>query len=59
VSFAELPGGGENSLPRFAEIDDGDGRVSWDSTHENGPDGKPINAVYLAESVPSPERVGL
>jgi hypothetical protein len=49
IPFAELPSGGDNSYPGFVELDDGRGLVSWYSTHEKGPDGKPFTAVYLAE----------
>lgn len=49
TTFAELPSGGDNSYPGFVELDDGRGLISWYSTHEKGPDGKPFTAVYLAE----------
>lgn len=47
--FAELPSAGDNSYPGFVALDDGRGLVSWYSSHEQGPDGKPITAIYLAE----------
>ena len=51
IPFAELPSGGDNSYPGFAQYDDGRGLVSWYSTHEKGPEGKPITAIYLADLV--------
>jgi len=47
--FAELPSGGDNSYPGFIEFDNGDGLVSWYSTHEKDEDGNSITAIYLAD----------
>jgi len=49
IPFAELPSGGDNSYPGFVQYDDGRGLISWYSTHENGLNGKPITAIYLAD----------
>jgi len=46
--FAELPSGGDNSYPGFVEFDNGDGLISWYSSHEKDEDGNPITAIYLA-----------
>lgn len=46
--FAELPSGGDNSYPGFVEFDNGDGLISWYSSHEKDKDGNPITAIYLA-----------
>jgi len=47
--FAELPSGGDNSYPGFVEFDNGDGLISWYSSHEKDEDGNPITAIYLAK----------
>ena len=46
--FAELPSGGDNSYPGFVELDNGDGLISWYSSHEKDEDGNPLTAIYLA-----------
>lgn len=51
VPFAELPSGGDNSYPGLAAIDEGRALVSWYSTHERGPDGRPFTAIYVADLV--------
>ena len=51
IPFAELPSDGDNSYPGLADYDDGRKLVSWYSTHEKGPDGQPITAIYLADLV--------
>jgi hypothetical protein len=48
---AELPSGGDTSYPGFVEFSPVHGLVSWYSSHETGPDGKPITAIYLADLV--------
>tara|TARA_B110000305_G_scaffold208180_1_gene240229 strand:- start:1967 stop:3016 length:1050 start_codon:yes stop_codon:yes gene_type:complete len=45
---AELPSGGDNSYPGFIEFDNGDGLLSWYSSHEKDEEGNPITAIYLA-----------
>ncbi|MFV0446107.1 MAG: hypothetical protein ACK5Q5_21225 [Planctomycetaceae bacterium] len=47
--FAELPSGGDNSYPGFLELSPTSAVVSWYSSHENGADGKPITAIYMAD----------
>lgn len=47
--FAELPSGGDCSYPGFVELGQGRALVSYYSSHEQGPDGKPITAIYLAD----------
>jgi hypothetical protein len=49
--FAELPSGGDNSYPGFLELAPNRALVSYYSSHERDPDGKPITAIYLAELV--------
>ncbi|NNE93699.1 MAG: hypothetical protein HKN23_18775 [Verrucomicrobiales bacterium] len=49
--FAELPSGGDNSYPGFVVLKNGNGLVSWYSSHEKGEDGKPITAIYLADLI--------
>lgn len=51
VPCAELPSGGDNSYPGFVEYSPTHGLVSWYSSHDTGPDGKPITAIYLADLV--------
>ncbi|MDF1656999.1 MAG: hypothetical protein P1U58_05265 [Verrucomicrobiales bacterium] len=51
IQFATLPSGGDNSYPGFVELDNGNGLVSWYSSHEKDEDGNPITAIYLAELV--------
>ncbi len=50
-TFAELPSGGDNSYPGFVELDNGNGLVSWYSSHETDEDGEPITAIYLANLI--------
>ena len=52
--FAELPSGGDNSYPGFVQLKNGNGLVSWYSSHEKGEGGRPITAIYLAELVMQP-----
>lgn len=47
--FAELPSGGDNSYPGFVELAPDRALVSYYSSHETDPSGKPITAIYLAE----------
>ncbi len=49
--FAELPSGGDNSYPGFVELAPNRALVSYYSSHERDPAGKPITAVYLAELI--------
>ena len=49
--FLTLPSGGDNSYPGFVELDNGNGLVSWYSSHEKNDEGNPITAIYLAELV--------
>ena len=49
LQFAELPSGGDNSYPGFIERDNGDGLISWYSSHEKDDKGEPITAIYLAD----------
>lgn len=49
VEFAELPSAGDNSYPGFVTIAPDKAWVSYYSSHEKGPDGKAITAIYLAE----------
>lgn len=47
--FAELPSGGDNSYPGFVAIDPRHALVSYYSSHERDPAGKPITAIYQAD----------
>jgi hypothetical protein len=47
--FAELPSEGDNSYPGFVELGPDRALVSYYSSHERDPSGKPITAIYLAE----------
>jgi hypothetical protein len=49
VEFAELPSGGDNSYPGFAQVSDNQAIVSYYSSHELDRSGKPITAIYLAD----------
>ena len=49
VEFAELPSAGDNSYPGFLETGPATAWISYYSSHEKGPDGKSITAIYLAE----------
>ena len=49
--FAELPSDGDNSYPGFVELDNGNGLVSWYSSHEKDENGRTMTAIYLAELV--------
>lgn len=51
VPFLELPSGGDNSYPGFVELDNGNGLVSWYSSHERDADGNEITAIYLADLI--------
>ena len=47
---AELPSGGDCSYPGFVELSaPHHALLSWYSSHETTPEGKPLTAVYLAE----------
>lgn len=48
-AFAHLPSGGDNSYPGFIDLGDGRAVVSWYSTHEKDPSGRPRTAIYLAD----------
>lgn len=54
VPFLELPSDGDNSYPGFVELDDGNGLVSWYSSHEKDAEGNPITAIYLADLILTP-----
>lgn len=47
--FAELPSGGDNSYPGFVTLSPDRALVSYYSSHEQDPAGKPITAIYLAD----------
>lgn len=47
--FAELPSGGDNSYPGFVELSPRRALVSYYSSHEQGPGGREMTAIYLAE----------
>lgn len=49
TEFAELPSGGDNSYPGLIELGPDRALVSYYSSHEPGPDGKPLTAIYLAD----------
>lgn len=47
--IVDLPSGGDNSYPGFAQLDEDRALLSWYSSHEQGRDGKTRTAIYLAE----------
>ena len=47
--FAELPSGGDNSYPALLPLSPTRAVMSWYSTHEKDPKGKPITAIYMAD----------
>ncbi len=47
--FAELPSGGDNSYPGFLELSPTRAVMSWYSSHEKGPKGETITAIYMAD----------
>jgi hypothetical protein len=49
VEAAVLPSGGDTSYPGFVPIDADRGWLSYYSSHERDPAGRPITAIYLAE----------
>ena len=49
IEFAELPSAGDNSYPGFIDLGGGRAVMSYYSTHEKSPDGKPITAIYMAD----------
>jgi hypothetical protein len=51
TEFAELPSGGDNSYPGFVALSENRALVSYYSSHERGPAGETITAIYLAELV--------
>lgn len=53
--IAELPSGGDTSYPGFVELSPERALVSYYSSHERDPSGKPITAIYLAELRISPD----
>lgn len=49
IEFAELPSAGDNSYPGFIDLGGGRAVMSYYSTHEKSPEGKPITAIYMAD----------
>ncbi len=47
--FAELPSGGDNSYPGFVQLSKRRALVSYYSSHERDPHGRPSTNIYLAE----------